>query len=462
MYNIPIKEIAQALSVPYKGNEHIVAKRVVFDSRQVQPGDLFVAIRGNKVDGHTYIARAIEAGAVAVAVDEMHAKEDYGVGSLTVDDGISFIQKLSVWMRHQFRGPVIAITGSQGKTSTKDLLAQVCRQNHVVVVTEENQNNELGMPLTITRLTEETEILIVEMGMTGFGEIDFLCQLAAPTHAIITGIGTVHAEYLGSQEGIARAKTELLKYLPNNGAVALRYKDKGLLLPYLEECKSQIFWCDRDGDQGDFCAKDAILGRENSRFLCEAADEKIEVSLPFAGSHYIDNALLVIAVALAIGIAKEDIQIGLANAVSLSSNRMEMHELSGGRLLINDCYNANPDSMIATLDVLAGYKPRATIACLGNMYELGDYEKSGHESVGSHLAKLGIDYLICLGNKAEYIGNRAIQEGMDREKVYYVDSTKQAAYVLSEYMPENGVVLVKGSNSMNMAEVLKNLKPLLS
>ena len=244
--------------------------------------------------------------------------------------------------------------------------------------------------------------------------------------------------------------------------MALRYKDKGLLLPYLEECKSQILWCDRDGNQGDFCAKDVILGRENSRFLCEAADEKIEVSLPFAGSHYIDNALLVIAVALAIGIAKEDIQMGLANAVSLSSNRMEMHELSGGRLLINDCYNANPDSMIATLDVLAGYKPRATIACLGNMYELGDYEKSGHESVGSHLAKLGIDYLICLGNKAEYIGNRAIQEGMDREKVYYVDSTKQAAYVLSEYMPENGVVLVKGSNSMNMAEVLKNLKPLLS
>lgn len=462
MYNIPIKEIAQALSIEYQGADNIIAKRVVFDSRQVQAGDLFVAIRGNKVDGHAYISQAIAAGAVAIAVDQAHSLASYSAGCLVVEDGTEFIQRLSVWMRKQFNGPVIAITGSQGKTSTKDLLAQVCSKKYKIVVTEENQNNELGLPLTMTKLDEQTDILIVEMGMTGFGEIDFLCQLAAPTHAIITGIGTVHAEFLGSQQGIARAKTELFRYLPHEGYVALRRQDEAFLSPYLDECKATIEWCDANGKEGTFYATNMILAQDESRFICHTADGEMAISVPFAGRHFVDNSLLVIAIAKSLEIANEDIVDALAYAVPLSANRMEMHLLDKERLLINDCYNANPDSMIATLDVLAGYQPRPTIACLGNMYELGTYEESGHRQVGEYLAKLGIDYLICLGNKAEHIGSRAIEMGMPLKNVFNVDTTKQAAYILAEYMPENAVVLVKGSNSMNMAEILKKLKPLLS
>lgn len=457
MYQVSIDQIAKEMGLTYLGPSNRTIRNVAFDSREISQGDLFVAIRGQRVDGHRFIEQAIQSGAAAVAVDAEHAFESDTTGCLIVDDGQAFIQALGKWCRSQFQGPVVAITGSQGKTSTKDLLAQVCARSHKVVVTKENQNNELGMPLTLTRLNEETEILIVEMGMTGFGEIDFLCQIAQPTHAIITGIGLVHAEYLGSQQGIARAKTELFKYLPPTGTIALREKDHALMSPYLNECAASIIWCSDEGEDGEFISKNVQLGAESSSFDCQMNDEAFHIDLPFAGRHFVDNALLVTAVARAIDISIADIQNGLGLAVSLSSSRMEMHKLAGNRLLINDCYNANPDSMMATLDVLAGYQPRPTIACLGNMYELGQYEHDGHAKVGEHLAKIGIDWLICLGNLAEIIGTSAIAAGMDASHVFYVDTNKQVARILEEYAPEEAVILVKGSNSMKMVDVYQTI-----
>lgn len=453
MYQIPIGEIAKEMGFAYHGPEDQLVQRVVLDSHDVQPGDLFVAIRGQHVDGNRFIDKAIAAGAAAIVADPVHTFASDHVGCVEAEDGQAFVQLLGKWCRARFSGPVIAVTGSQGKTSTKDLLAQVCSQSNTVVVTRENQNNELGLPLTLTRLTEETDILIVEMGMTGFGEIDFLCQIAQPTHAIITGIGHVHAEYLGSQQGIARAKTELFKYLPEHGAVALREKDRALITPYLPECKGKVLWCSEEGGGGSVVSTQTVLSAESSSFQCVMPGEQFLLHLPFAGRHYVDNALLVSAIARAIDISVTDIQNGLRHAVSLSSSRMEMHALAEGRLLINDCYNANPDSMLATVDVLSGYKPRPTIACLGNMYELGQYEQEGHAMVGRHLAQCGIDWLICLGTLAEGIGQSAIAAGMPLTHVFYVNTTHQVARVLEEYAPKESVILVKGSNSMRMTEV---------
>ena len=290
MYHIPIDQIAKGLGCTYQGPTDVYVQRVVFDSREVAQGDLFVAIRGQRVDGNRFLEQAIEAGAAAVVCDAAHAFSSERVGCVTAEDGQAFIQELGKWCRSRFDGPVIAITGSQGKTSTKDLLAQVSRQSHEVVVTKENQNNELGMPLTLTRLDEKTEILIVEMGMTGFGEIDFLCQIAHPTHAIITGIGLVPAEYLGSQQGIARAKTELFRYLPESGAVALREKDRALVTPYLDECKANVIWCSDAADGGAVTSENVVLAAEKSSFDCHMPDTTFHVELPFAGRHYVDNA----------------------------------------------------------------------------------------------------------------------------------------------------------------------------
>jgi UDP-N-acetylmuramoyl-tripeptide--D-alanyl-D-alanine ligase len=458
MYNISLDRLAESMSLAYTGPKGIVPKRVVFDSRQVQPGDLFVAIRGEHVDGHSFLDKAFAQGAVGAVVDADHVFDDGLHGCLTAADGVAFIQDLARWMRSRFQGPVLAVTGSQGKTSTKDLLTQVCGVSHNVVTTYENQNTEIGMPLTLTRLNEETDILIVEMGMMDFGEIDFLCDIARPTNGIITGIGTVHAEFLGSRQGIARAKSEMFRYLPEKGTVALRAKDQEILSPYINECQARVIWCDGSGQSGNVQAQDVVLETEGSHFTYVSDGKELAISLPFAGQHFVDNALLVIATAQAIDISNEDIQNGLAGARSLTSNRMELQNIDGGRLLINDCYNANPDSVSATLHVLAAYKPRPTVACLGNMGELGAYSESGHAAVGQTAAELGIDLLICFGDMAQGIGESAIAHGMDKAKVMNADTVKQAAVLLGEYAPEDAVILVKGSNYMHMVNIYKYLK----
>lgn len=458
MYSIPIKQIAEALECSYFGPEDSVVKRVVFDSREVQQGDLFVAIKGQKVDGHQFIDQAIAAGAIAIACEESYRDETKSdIGYISIDDGVVFIQHLGAWCRKQFNGSVIAITGSQGKTSTKDLLAQILQVSHTVVVTKENQNNELGLPLTLTHIDEKTELVVLEMGMTGFGEIDFLCQLANPTHAIITGIGMVHAEQLGSQSGIARAKTELLKYLPENGAIALREADRALIQPYLQECSAHVIWCDVD-HKTDVWANQIDMDEAQSKFICHLSGKDLAIHLGFAGKHYISNALLTIAIADALRIPDTDICRGIEHAKVLSSNRMDMIHWSKNRLLINDCYNANPDSMKATIEVLSAYKPRPTLACLGNMFELGQYEIEGHESVGVFLADAKIDLLICYGQLAQLIGKGALAHGMDVKHIMYVDSTSQAAALIETYALEDAVVLLKGSNSMRMYEIADKLK----
>lgn len=458
MYDISLDHLAESMSLKYSGPKGIVPKRVVIDSRQVQPGDLFVAIRGEHVDGHSFIDKAFSQGAVGAVVDPDHVFNDGTHGCLQAADGVIFIQNLARWMRARFHGPVVAVTGSQGKTSTKDLLTQVCRAGHNVVTTYENQNTEIGMPLTLTRLDEQTDILIVEMGMMAFGEIDFLCDIARPTNGIITGIGTVHAEFLGSRQGIARAKSEMFRYLPENGTVALRAKDREILAPFMNECHARVIWCDGSGQSGDVLAEDVVLKTEGSQFTYVDGDLHLPIRLPFAGQHFVDNALLVIATAQAIDISNADIQNSLADAHSLTSNRMEMQHIDGGRLLINDCYNANPDSVAATLQVLAAYKPRPTVACLGNMGELGAYSQSGHAAVGKIAAELGIDLLICFGDMAQDIGVSAIAHGMDKSQVMNVDTVKQAGVLLGEYAPENAVILVKGSNYMHMVNIYKYLK----
>ena len=429
---------------------------VTTDSREVRPGCIFVAFPGERFDGHDFAAKALEEGAAFVVVN--HPVEGVPAEkAILCPDSYHAMMVMGANYRSQYHPKVVGVTGSVGKTTTKQMTyAALCGFGETIK-TEGNQNNELGMPLTLTRLDEKTEILIVEMGMTGFGEIDFLCQIAHPTHAIITGIGLVHAEYLGSQQGIARAKTELFRYLPESGAVALREKDRALVTPYLDECKANVIWCSDAADGGAVTSENVVLAAEKSSFDCHMPDATFHVELPFAGRHYVDNALLVTAVARAIDISVSDIQNGLGSAVSLSSSRMEMHPLAEDRLLINDCYNANPDSMIATLDVLAGYKPRPTIACLGNMYELGQYEVEGHAKVGRHLAERGIDWLICLGTLAEIIGENAIACGMSPARVFYVDTNKQVARVLEEYAPAESVILVKGSNSMKMVDVYQTI-----
>lgn len=456
MYQKNIQDIADSLSLTWSGKGDIIPNGVHFDSRLIQPGNIFVAIRGNRVDGADYIPQALERGAVAVVAPEK-CNVFQAKAHIHCDDGTWFIQELARWMRHFFDGPLVAITGSQGKTSTKDLLTHVLKTSHNLVVTAENQNNELGLPLTLTRLTEQTTAVILEMGMSGFGEIDFLADLARPTHAIITNIGLVHAELLGDQGGIARAKTELLKYLPKNGTISVRENDRKWLSPYFHECDAKFLWtgCTHTVQESYWAeATDVVLGQESVQYRYKDSDSRdFLVSLPYAGWHFVENSLLVVSLALSLGIDVISIQGALADAHPLSQNRMEKISI-GDQLLLNDCYNANPASMQATVSVLAGYAPRQTIACLGNMYELGPYEVSGHRSVGKVVAQKKITDLVTVGDLAEMIADAAMEAGMNADHIWKTNENSEAIAVLKKRMSPGAVVLIKGSNSMNMMEIV--------
>lgn len=467
MYKITLQDIARDLGSLYIGNDDLVATDVTFDSRQVKEGSLFIALDGNRHNGHDYIDLAIENGAAGIVVSDMayfSEKKNGFVACLFAEEGgEKFLQELAKWCRQRFSGEVIAITGSQGKTSTKDLLGQILASKANVVFTGENQNNELGLPLTMTRLNDNTDILILEMGMDHEGDIHFLADIAQPTQGVITGIGLAHAEQLGSREGIAKAKAELFAHIPASGNIFLHEKDYEWLSPHLEESKAPITWCCRQpncvDERHDCVAYNIKLSTDTTAFRCTTKNgEDFEVEVPFAGEHHIDNTLLCIAVASSMGYGKDVIQEEIMHAEVQSANRMTYHLLRDGRLLINDSYNANPDSMKATLEVLARYKPKFTVACLGDMLELGPYEKSEHENLGVLVAELGIDVLVTVGERASDIARIAGEKGMAKDAIYPCLDNACAVARIELLSESNSVILVKGSHSMHMEEICTSIR----
>lgn len=461
MYQMSLEALASNIGYQYYGPHDVTAQAVVIDSREVKPGVLFVALGGEKNNGHHFIEHALQAGAVGVVVSEQEFLEQpKHVGVIYAEaGGAHFLQALARFWRAKFTGPVVAITGSQGKTSTKDLLGQVLQEEFHLVVTKENQNNELGLPLTMTQLNEDTDVLLVEMGMDDYGDINFLSDIARPTHGLITGIGLAHAERLGSQEGIARAKAELIHHLPEDGCLVLRSIDTPWLEGFLEDSPAPVLWCCRDEQcvdgHADYVATDICQSSDASSFTCKVASDGavFDMQVPFAGAHYIDNTLLVIAMARSLGVSVEKIQHAVANAHLQSSNRMAYHLLSDGRLLINDSYNANPDSMKATIDVLARFAPRQTVACLGDMRELGPYEQSEHQKLGKLVAESGINRLITVGQIAQEIANGARMAGMPDKYLHVCADNTCAAETLHAIMESGAVALIKGSHGVRMDEI---------
>ena len=450
MWNRSLKAVTIDLGFSYQGKD-CVPVRIVFDSRVIQEGDLFVAIVGEKVDGHKFIDQARSQGAVGIVISDISYAPADDFPTVIAPSGEAFIEAYGRYSRDQFQGPVIAITGSQGKTSTKELLGAVLEHlGKKSVITYENQNNELGVPLTLARLTEETDYDVIEMGMTGLLEITHLCDIARPNYGIITNIGTVHAELLGSREAIARAKTELFQYLPKDGLCALRKEDQHLIGPFLSELKGKAEWCSLSAPDSSWYAEITKEEPEAIHFALKHHHQTWKSMLPVAGQHMLENALLVVAVAVALGFPVEEILQGLSHAKLKASHRMEQHRYEDGILIIDDAYNANPESMCATLKVLKGYSPRRTIAVLGDMYELGAYEKESFKKVGKEVARLGIDYLLCYGSLAQQIGHAAQREGMKADHIAYATSKEEAVAKMKNWLVKDTVVLLKGSHSLSL------------
>lgn len=446
MYHKTVKEISEILGFKFLGDGKIIPKNIVIDSRLAEEGSLFIAFKGKNTNGIYYIQNAIENGAKVIVAEDFPTELNDNIAYIKAN-GYEFLEKLTYTIRKWFKGEVIAITGSYGKTSTKDLLFDLLSPFYSVVVTHENQNNELGVPLTLSQITENTQIVILEMGMTSIGDIDYLSRIAQPTKAIITAIGEVHAEHLGDRTRIAQAKSELIPYLNSQSVLVIREQDHEFLLPYLKGYTGDLIVL------GKNCYfKDEVLTNKGSTFVYCDENTELKMYLPHLGSHYIENALLALNIAKYFDISMNNLAHALSLSKVHSSNRMETIFLKQDNIIYNDSYNANPDSMIATLKVLAMHKPRRTIAILGEMYELGQYEKSGHYNVGKMVSQLQIDVLITVGKLGKIISEGAKSIGISNLTIFECVDVIEASEIFKKIYQPNTITLVKGSRGIALEE----------
>ena len=432
---------------------------VTTDSRAVKPGELFVALKGGNFDGHDYCAKAVELGAAGVVVSHDVEGLPAGVAVFKVEDTLLAYQQLAHAYRLKQQGlKVFAITGSNGKTSTKDLLAACLGAKYKVVKTQGNFNNEIGLPKTLLSIRPDTDIAVVEMGMRGLGQIAELCRIAEPDSGLITNVGETHMELLGSMENIGKAKSEIVVNLPADGFAVLN-GDNEYVLKAAGLTKAKVVYFGL-GENCDYRGSNIVTSALGTTFTCteKATGNSVSVRLQLIGEHNVYNALSAIAGAACYGVPMEDSAKALATA-RLTGSRQEIIYI-GDITFINDAYNASPASMEAALKTLAEAKKAAhgsvrTIAVLADMLELGAISEDAHRRVGRWAVENGVDYVLTYGPEAAYISEEVKKLG--GETAHFADR-QGAADKLRQLAAAGDIILLKGSNSMQVGKMLELFK----
>lgn len=431
---------------------------VTTDSRAVQPGELFVALVGDKFDGHDYCAKAVELGARGVVISHDIEELPDNVAVFKVENTLTAYQEIARAYRRKFAGlKVFAITGSNGKTSTKDLLAACLGAKYKVVKTQGNFNNEIGLPKTLLSIEPDTDIAVVEMGMRGLGQIAELCDIAEPDSGLITNVGETHMELLGSMENIGKAKAEIVEKLPADGFAILN-GDNEYVLKAAEKTNAKVVYFGLS-DKCDYCGSDITTTALGTNFTCteKATGKAVQVRLQLIGEHNVYNALSAIAGAACYGISLEDSAKALATA-RLTGSRQEIIYI-GDITFINDAYNASPASMEAALKTLAEAKKAAknarSIAVLADMLELGAISEDAHRRVGSWAVEYGTDLVLTYGDEAAYISDQVEKLG---GKATHFANRQEAADKLRQLADAGDIILLKGSNSMQVGKMLELFK----
>lgn len=434
------------------GDPTLAVTNVCTDSRSLRAGDLFLALRGDKFDGHNFVAEAARRGATGAIVQDISPDlpEDFAV--LRVDDTLRALQQIAAQYRRSLPLRVICITGSNGKTSTKDLTAAVLGERFPVIKTEGNLNNHIGLPLSILRARRSDEMGVFEIGMNHPGEIAPLAAIAAPDVAIITNIGTAHIGFMGSRENIAQEKGMLAESLSPSGTVILNADDE-FSASIAARTKADAVFCGL-GENADVRATDLHQDFSGMRFRLHFSGRSIDAALPLVGVHMVRNALLAVAAAHVFGMTLEECVAGLTK-IQLTKGRLEQKVVRGIHV-IDDSYNANPDSMKAALLTLSQMSTNGRrIAVLGRMGELGDESERGHREVGQAAADLGLDCVITVGEEATGIADAAWQGGV--EKVLKFSTTDEALKALRDFAHAGDLVLVKGSRPARMERIVEGL-----
>ena len=422
------------------------AKGIVIDSRQIEPGYIFVATKGERVDGHQFIPDVFAKGAMAV-ICEVLPEEDLGP-CILVKDSFMALKQAAAFYRQQLDIRVVGITGSVGKTSTKEFVASVLSEKYKVHKTAGNYNNEVGLPLTIFGIQEDDQIAVLEMGINTFGEMHRLSEVAKPDICVMTNIGQCHLENLIDRDGILRAKSEIFDFMNPKGTVVVNGDDDKLATIHEVYGKAPVtfgmnkqnaIWADHIENRG-------LLG---SCADIHMGDDVVHAIIPLPGEHMIYNAMAAAAVALQFGMSKEEIAAGISH-VEAVAGRSHLVE-AGDKVIIDDCYNANPVSMKAAIDLLAT-APGRKVAILGDMFELGENEKAMHGEVGEYAAEKGIDLILCVGELSEAMYQEAVGSGGNAK---YYETREALEAVLNEILQQGDTVLVKASNSMAFENLVK-------
>ncbi len=451
MRSITAKQIAEAVEGSIiHGAPETEVRNISTDTRSMKPDSLFIPLQGERYDGHRFIQEAAEKGAKVILADREGEYFFPGTVVLRVDNTLAAFHRLAAWYRGLFDVDFVAVTGSTGKTTTKNMIAAVLGKKFSVLKTPGNFNNQIGLPLTIMKLEEGHEVSVVEMGMSGFGEIAGLVDIVRPRVSVITNIGTSHIELLGSRENILKAKMEIFDGMAAKGHGLVNTDD-----PLLREgIKTLCIPVTTFGTEDcDYKAVDIQTAGENGiAYTLQAEGGHYRIQVPLPGRHNVYNSLAAVAVGRIFGMSYEEIAEGL-KGIKEEKMRLNIFTSPEGVKVINDTYNASPDSMKAALEVLNEIAEGRKIAVLGDMLEMGDYTEEGHRLVGAYAARNRVDILVTVGNNSVHIGHGARDEGMKRECIYHFQDKEKAGLMLDRLVQKNDTVLFKGSRGMKMEEL---------
>jgi len=460
--SITIEEVLRATGGRLlQGEERAFFQGISTDSRMVGEGELFIALKGPRFDGHHFALKALEKKAGGVVIEEDKTGDIRWNGYrpkavIVVKDTLRALGDLARERRRRYRAPVVALTGSNGKTTTKEMISACLETTFPILKTRENLNNLIGLPLTLLNLTEKERVVILEMGMNVPGEIRRLTEIAEPDVGLITNIQIVHLEGMGSLERVREEKGELFRRMRRDGTILVNQNDPHVIDLASEFSGQKItFGVEKSAD---VMAKEIRLrGAEGTSFNLILEGEEIEVSLPLLGRHFVPNALSAIAVASLFGVEVKKAKEALERFRPFPM-RMEIIHLEGGKILINDAYNANPRSMELALETLAEIKGKGrAIAVLGDMLELGDFTEEAHRQIGEKVEELSIDLLLTMGEKAPLVVESAVRHGFEPKRTRVMESHSEAISILKEVVQEGDWILIKGSRRMAMEKIVEGL-----
>lgn len=443
------------------GNKETVLENFSKDTRTINSGDVYIGIKGETFEGSNLYKEALEKGAIGCILNDSIKLDENILNNykdrfiVMVKDTIKCLQELATYKRSLYGIPVIGITGSVGKTSTKDIIASVLSKKFNVLKTEGNYNNHIGVPLTILRLKEHN-CLVVEMGMNNLGEISLLSKIAKPTVSVITNVGTAHIGILKSRENILKAKLEILDGMNDEGILVINNDNDMLHNWNLNNDRNVVTFGIENNS--DYMANNIVSDAYSSSYnvLLDNKDYTFKINIP--GSHFVLNGLCALSIGRIFDINVSDISEGIENFV-LTKRRMQVETING-ITIVNDCYNANLDSMTGAINYLGSLKNTRKIAVLGDMLELGTYSEELHRKVGNVLFNNKIDIVITVGNASKYIKDELIKLGKENN-IYSYDSNEEALNKIKEIVCDNDTILIKSSLGMNFIEVYNGLKEII-